>query len=87
MFTPKAFSIRSAISGDSDVFSFTRSESVARRTPSTSEAAVRQQRIKGGVIQRMQRKSGYAASLSPRLGADAVKFPRKATLIALEKRR
>src|ERR1041385_17361 len=36
MFTPKAFSIRSAISGDRDVFSFTRSESVARRTPSTS---------------------------------------------------
>jgi len=36
MFTPKAFSIRSAISGDSDVFSFTRSESVTRRTPSTS---------------------------------------------------
>jgi hypothetical protein len=35
---PKAFSILSAISGDNAAFSFTSSDKVARRTPSTSAA-------------------------------------------------
>ncbi len=33
MLTPKAFSSRNAISGESDALPFSRSDSVARRTP------------------------------------------------------
>ena len=40
MLTPKAFSIRSAISGDSAALPFSRSDSVARRTPRIAAAYV-----------------------------------------------
>jgi hypothetical protein len=38
MFIPSAFSIRSAISGESAALPFTKSDKVARRTPSTPAA-------------------------------------------------
>src|SRR5882724_3386008 len=51
--TPKAFSIRKAISGDKAAWQFTRSDSVARRTPKISAARATDRPSSASISSRM----------------------------------